>query len=65
MKKILSISLAIAMICTSLIILNLYRTAEIKRVNDIEMTDSSFKFYVKNTTKTDDETLKFFKNILN
>ena len=65
MKKILSISLAIAMICTSLIILNLYRTAEIKRVNDIEMTDSSFKFYVKNTTKTDDETLKFFKNISN
>jgi len=65
MKKMLSISLAIAMICTSLIILNLYRTAEIKRVNDIEMTDSSFKFYVKNTTKTDDETLKFFKNISN
>ena len=63
MKKILSISLAIAMICISLIILNLYSTHEIKRVNDIEITDSSFKFYVKNTNKTDEETLKFFQNI--
>ena len=40
MKKMLSISLAIAMICISLIILNLYSTHEIKRVNDIEITDS-------------------------
>lgn len=63
MKKILSIALAIAMICTSLIILNLYSTYEIKRINDIEMTDSSFKFYVKNTTKTDQETLEFFQKI--
>lgn len=63
MKKILSIALAIAMICTSLIILNLYSTYEIKRVNDIEMTDNSFKFYVKNTTKTDQETLEFFQKI--
>ena len=59
MKRIVVICSTIVTICLSSMIVNLFRTNEIMRINSIEGIYSQ-KFYVSNSTKSHEEVLEEF-----
>lgn len=63
MKRIVVICSTIVTICLSSMIVNLFRTNEIMRINSIEEGIYSQKFYVSNSTKSHEEVLEEFSRL--
>lgn len=63
MKKIVSAFLALMVIFSGFIVINLYQTKDQERLENIEQTSNSFKIYVSNTTQTPDKMLPFFQKL--
>ncbi|WP_423216209.1 hypothetical protein [Streptococcus equinus] len=63
MKRVVVICSTVVTICLSLMIVNLFRTNEIIRINNIEEGIYSQKFYVPNSTKSHEEVLEEFSRL--
>lgn len=63
MKRVVVICSTVVTICLSLMIVNLFRTNEIIRINNIEEGIYSQKFYVSNSTKSHEEVLEEFSRL--
>lgn len=63
MKKLTSLCLFIVLLFTSLLVINIYQTKDKINVNSLEMTPSSFNFYIKNSNKTLTEELTFLTEL--
>lgn len=63
MKKLTSLCLFIVLLFTSLLVINIYQTKDKININSLEMTPSSFNFYIKNSNKTLTEELTFLTEL--
>ncbi|TPR56915.1 hypothetical protein [Enterococcus sp. OL5] len=63
MKKISYFCLLIVITFSALLLSNVYETKDTIRLNEIEMKDPSFRFYVKDSQKSIQEQLSFFEEL--
>lgn len=63
MKKLVSLFLAMMVLFSGLMIMNVHQTKDQERIESIEVTPDSFKVYVSNTIKTSEEMLQFFERL--
>lgn len=63
MKKIISVCLLTVLVCCSIIVVNIFQTKDKIRINDIESSENSFHFYIKNSNISLNEELSFFQSL--
>lgn len=63
MKKLSYVCLLLVTLFSGFLLTNIFDTKDRIRLNEIEMQDSSFQFYVKESQKSIQEQLTFFENL--